>query len=199
VRAPSALALAASFVVAGSACEGVLPAPDLERMLVQRSVRAYEAAPGGGAAMRTPPAGTVSRARPLGRPALEEGVVDGRFVERVQVPVDLALLDRGRDRFDAFCATCHGVRGDGDSPVARAMTLRKPPSLLSPPVATYPPGRIFAATTAGYGLMPSYASVLPTRDRWAVVAYLRALVLSQAVPLDDLPAELRAAALEALP
>jgi mono/diheme cytochrome c family protein len=170
-------------------------------MIVQRSYRAYEAAPmfADGRAMRTPPAGTVSRARDLDHPALTAGVVDGRYVERVPVAVDRPLLERGRDRYDVFCAACHGPRGDGTSVVARRMSLRAPPSLIEEPVTRFPPGRVFQVVSGGYGLMPSYASTLVDRDRWAVVAYLRALALSQAVPLDRLPAELRARAEEALP
>jgi len=194
------LALAAA--IGAAACEGALPAPDLERMITQRSYRPYEAAPtsvfADGRAMQPPPAGTVSRDRVLGQPALTDGVVDGRYVAAVPIPIDRPLLERGRERFDVFCAACHGLRGDGVSPVARAMELRKPPSLLAAPVTTFAPGRLYQVVALGYGLMPAYASELPVRDRWATVAYLRALQLSQAVPVGDLPADLRAR-VEALP
>jgi len=178
----------------------VLPEPDFERMLSQRSYRAYEEAAlfPDGRAMRPPPPGTVSRQRVLGQPALTEGLVEGRYVERIPVPVDRALLARGRDRFEIFCATCHGSRGDGVSPVAHNMELRRPPSLLDPPVIGFPPGRVFQVISAGYGLMPSYAFELGAKDRWAVVAYLSALELSQRASLDDLPAGLRTRAEEAL-
>ena len=78
------------------------------------------------------------------------------------------------------------------------MELRKPPSLLAPPVTTFPPGRLYQVVALGYGLMPAYASELPVRDRWATVAYLRALQLSQAIPVGELPGDLRAR-VEALP
>lgn len=197
---PIRLATGACVVAALTGCEGVLPEPDFERMLSQRSYRAYEAAPmfADGRAMRPPPAGTVSRARVLDRPDLTDGVVDGRAVTTIPVPVDRARLARGRDRFDLLCATCHGVRGDGVSPVARNMELRKPPPLIEPPVTGFPPGRVFQVISVGYGLMPAYGTMLAPEDRWAVVAYLRALQLSQGVALDRLPNDVRAQARQAL-
>ena len=202
-RAHAGLAAAAALGLLGvgaSACEGVLPEPDFERMLDQRSYRPYEAAPlfADGRAMRPPPVGTVSRDRIIGEPALTDGVEDGRYVARVPIAVDRALLERGRDRFDTFCAAGHGLRGDGISPVAQRMELRKPPSLLAPPVTTFPPGRVYQVVTNGYGLMPAYEKDLSLRDRWATVAYLSALQLSQAIALDALPAQAQARAREAL-
>ena len=188
------------LAMAAAGCEGVLPSPDLERMLDQRSYRPYEATTrfADGRAMRPPPPGTISRDRTLGQPALTEGVVDGKYVEDLPVAAEPTLLARGRDRFDVFCAACHGMTGSGATPVARVMELRRPPSLIAPPVTEFPVGRVYQVVSLGYGLMPSYASELPVRDRWAVVAYLRALQLSQHVALDRLPDDLRARAEEAL-
>jgi mono/diheme cytochrome c family protein len=114
------------------------------------------------------------------------------------MPITRALLDRGRERFEIICATCHGPRGDGRSEVARHMERRQPPSLLDARVRAFPDGRVFRVAGEGYGFMPGYARDLGVEDRWAVVAYLRALELSQAVPLDALPPGLRRAADEAL-
>jgi mono/diheme cytochrome c family protein len=189
------------LLLVAAGCDGVLPAPDLERMIHQRNVRPY--APSGlfsdGRAMRPPPAGTISRDRVVGDPLLTEGAAGGQLAARIPLAVDRALLERGRNRFDVFCAACHGLRGDGISPVAHNMDLRKPPSLLEAPVTTFPPGRIFQVISLGYGLMPSYASRLDVRDRWATVAYLGALQTSQAVALDELPPDLRARAAKELP
>jgi len=191
--------LLAALAGAG-ACEGVLPEPDLERMIDQRNLRPYESSPlfADGRAMRSPPAGTVSRDSIVGQPALTGGMEDGRYVTRIPIPVDVALMRRGRDRFDIYCAACHGVRGDGVAAVARAMELRRPPSLLAPPVPALPPGRLFQVVSLGYGLMPAYAEDLPIADRWATVAYLQALQLSQSVALDALPPDWRQRAQEAL-
>jgi mono/diheme cytochrome c family protein len=90
-------------------------------------------------------------------------------------PITRALLVRGRDRFDRFCAPCHGLAGDGDSQVARAMSLRVPPSLVGAAAATLPDARILVTIERGYGVMPSYAMVLAPRDRFAVLHYVRAL------------------------
>jgi mono/diheme cytochrome c family protein len=190
------LAGAVTVAVLAGGCQGVLPEPDYERMLTQRNVRPFEEAAffADNRAMRPPPAGTIDRGQVVGRPALTDGVVGGRYVTALPVAVDAALLARGRDRFDLFCAACHGLRGDGLSEVARHMELRKPPSLLEEPVTSFPPGRVFQVISLGYGLMPSYAAALPVADRWATVAYLGALQLSQAAPLAQLPPDVRAAA-----
>ena len=158
---------------------------DLERMKDQPNARPYEASPyfADGRAMRPPPANTIP------------------FGQRNQpVPaLDRALVERGRQRFDIYCAACHGRRGDGMSEVARNMDLRKPPALTKASLRQATDERIFSVITNGYGLMPSYAAELPARDRWAVVSYVRALQLSQSVPLDELPPTLREEAQKALP
>ncbi|HVV50916.1 MAG TPA: cytochrome c [Polyangia bacterium] len=196
MTAARSLLVAAAVALCAGACQGVLPEPDFERMITQRNVRPYTGAPffPDDRAMRPPPAGTIDRRQIVGQPALTDGVVAGRYVTASPIPVDRALLARGRDRFDVFCAACHGVRGDGSSEVARHMELRRPPSLLEDPVRAFPPGRVFQVISLGYGLMPSYAAELPVADRWAAVAYLGALQLSQSSPLAGLPADVRAAA-----
>jgi mono/diheme cytochrome c family protein len=140
-------------------------------------------------AMRHPPAGTVPY-RSLLAPALATGLAeDGRPVEESPIPATAATLTRGRSRFDVICATCHGVLGDGESQVALNMALRRPPSLHA--YRDVPDGHIFRVVTNGFGLMPSYANELSVEDRWAVVAYVRALQLSQHATVDQLPPEAR--------
>jgi len=163
---------------------------DLERMGDQPRYTAYEACEvcPEGTIMMTPPPGTVHRAAELGTSEVERGrAADGRPVARIPVPVDAALIGRGRDRFDIFCAACHGRLANGISQVAENMTLRPPPSLLAEPYPTRPPGSLYAVISDGFGLMRSYAAELPVRDRWAVVAYLQVLQLAQHVALRDLP------------
>lgn len=188
-------ALAAALVVLGCDALG-LPAVDLERMIDQRRVEAYERFSffPDERGMRVPPTGTMPH-----RPVPSEGIATGRqggeYLASIPTPMTRELLGRGRERYEIFCAPCHGVLGNGATQVSENMTLRKPPSLVTGPIPSYRPGRVFHVITGGYGLMPSYGSALALEDRWAVVAYVQALQLSRNARLDQLPAELRSEAL----
>lgn len=193
--------LAAWSVAALPGCYSyILPGLDLERMITQTRFQAYRAVAffADRRAMRPPVKGTVAREAILGQPALTEGDVRGAYVTEVPLPVDEALLQEGRKHFDIVCAACHGLTGDGQSIVSAKMESRKPPSLQSQVVRAFPPGRIFQVVTRGYGYMPGFAAELSVRERWAVVAYLRALQLSRSVPLTALPPDVRRRAKEAL-
>jgi len=196
MRGLVATSVAIALATAGCRTEQtiVTPDPHLERMLDQPKAMPYGSVPllPQGAAMQRPPDGTMSTDDP-GSTAVTTGESGGVFVERIPIPVDHALLETGRARFDVFCAACHGVLGDGDTPVARHMVLRRPPNLHVPPASTDPPGEQFHTVRNGYGLMPSYAVQLGVRDAWAVVAYLGALRLARHAPAASLPADLRAA------
>src|SRR5262249_54053296 len=96
-----------------------------------------------------------------------------------------ALLERGRDRFERFCAPCHGLEGNGDSVIARDMRLRRPPSLLDDARVRLADAKILVIIAGGYGVMPSYGDALAARDRWAIVQYLRVLQ-SREIALDAL-------------
>jgi mono/diheme cytochrome c family protein len=100
--------------------------------------------------------------------------------------VTRALLERGRDRYERICAACHGFAGDGDSQVARAMTLRRPPSLVDIGVARFSDERILTVIESGYGVMPPYRAVLAPSDRYAVLHYVRVLQHRE-LALDELP------------
>ena len=104
-------------------------------------------------------------------------------------PATRALLVRGRDRYQRFCSACHGLEADGISYVARAMTLRKPPSRVDAAAAKLDDDRILTVMAVGYGLMPSYAYV-PLTDRFAIFHYMRALQQRE-VNFDALPAPLQ--------
>jgi hypothetical protein len=145
-------------------------------------------------AMREPPQGTVPRERIVLNAALSAGRTGepGKevYVTSIPLKVDRPLLALGKKRFEITCGTCHGPVGDGDSIVARQMSLRPPPSLHK--YVDRPPGYIYDVITRGFGMMASYAGELPVRERWAVVAYVRALQISQASPLESAPPEMRA-------
>jgi mono/diheme cytochrome c family protein len=138
-----------------------------------------------GLAMRAPPPGTVPHERVVGHAALGSGQVPGPqgpvWVTRFPVAVDHDLMDLGQKRYNIICATCHGPVGDGDSIVGRQMSLRPPPSLHL--YADRPVGYFYDVIVNGFGLMASYAAELSVRERWAVVAYVRALQMSQYAPM----------------
>ncbi len=156
-----------------------------------------------GRSMRPLPAHVVPREAPTGPEVLLTGRFAGQYVTELPLRVDRPLLETGRARFEIYCGTCHGLLGDGDSPVAHNMPLRPPPSLLvhqphdpegvgREAHAHLSPGHVFEVISQGYGYMPSYANELRVEERWAVVAYLEALRLSQTARLAELPPELRA-------
>ncbi|MBX3206304.1 MAG: cytochrome c [Labilithrix sp.] len=154
------------------------PDPTLARMQTQRRADPYGAtrAFSDGKVMRVPPRGSVP--------------VDDD-TDAPPPPVTRELLLLGQRRFEATCAVCHGVTGDGDTVVATKMSLRAPPSLLDPDNLARSREELFVYATAGYGLMPGYADMLPRDERWAVVAYVQALQLSRRARLDELPPALR--------
>jgi mono/diheme cytochrome c family protein len=143
-----------------------------------------------GISMRPPPAGAV----PAGgwQPSsLAAGTGDdGQLVERMPVRPTPELLALGRKRFDVNCAVCHGLLADGDSLVARNMSQRPPPSLHQRVRAD--DGFYFNVISRGFGVMPSYAATLTPEERWAVVAYVRALQLGHQAKLEQVPPEQRA-------
>src|SRR5690606_41368306 len=118
--------------------------------------------------------------------ALTEGAADGQPVPTLPLELKDAVLARGKKKFDIVCAQCHGQKGDGNSVVSENMGTRLPPDLLA--IADRPAGYFYQAIAYGYGLMPSFAGELNVEDRWAVVAYIRALQKTQNVPLADAPA-----------
>ncbi|HEY1899316.1 MAG TPA: cytochrome c [Steroidobacteraceae bacterium] len=104
------------------------------------------------------------------------------------LPITLALLTRGRGRFDIYCAPCHGRAGYGDGMIARR-GFPAPPSFHTPRLRAAPDSHFFQVMSDGYGVMYPYADRITTADRWAIVAYIRALQLSQHVPAPSLEAQ----------
>jgi mono/diheme cytochrome c family protein len=141
-------------------------------------------------AMRHPPVGTVSREW-FGAHRVPGGLRDGAFVDQGPLRVTEALLAVGKKHFDIVCATCHGLAGDGQSLVAVNMALTPPPSFHAEKLRNQPDGHFYEVITHGYGVMPPFGWRMTPTERWAVVAYVRALQYSQAVPLADAPAEVR--------
>ena len=137
--------------------------------------------------MRPQVAGTVARGQLREDTAMFAGKVGTAFVTRNPLPVSLELLHRGRQRYDIYCAPCHGRTGQGNGMVVRR-GYRAPSSFHVDRLRGQADGYFFDVITSGFGAMPDYAAQVAPADRWAIVAYLRALQLSQHAPVAGLPA-----------
>jgi cytochrome c553 len=103
-------------------------------------------------------------------------------------PVTREVLERGRERFNIYCAPCHSRTGDGNGFIPSRGFTRIPPSYHIPRLQRAPLGYFFDVMTNGFGIMPDYASQVSPEDRWKIVAYIRALQLSQNATMKDVPA-----------
>ncbi|HEY1273111.1 MAG TPA: cytochrome c [Terriglobales bacterium] len=102
-------------------------------------------------------------------------------------PATEQVLERGRERYNIYCAPCHSRLGDGNGFVPSRGFARKPPTYHQDRLRKAPLGYIFDIATNGFGIMPDYASQISARDRWCIVAYIRALQLSQQATMADVP------------
>ena len=130
--------------------------------------------------------GTVARGYLRADEQLYTGKVNGKLVETFPFPIDEKTLLRGQARYDIFCAPCHDRVGTGQGMIVRR-GYRPPPSYHIDRLRAAPPGYFFDVISHGFGAMPDYADQIPPRDRWAIVAYIRALQLSQHASLADVP------------
>jgi mono/diheme cytochrome c family protein len=105
--------------------------------------------------------------------------------------VDASVMARGQERFNIYCSPCHGRTGMGDGMVVRR-GYRRPPPYDDPRLMSAPVGHFFDVITNGFGAMPDYSAQIAPRDRWAIIAYIRALQLSAHATLADVPAPDRA-------
>jgi mono/diheme cytochrome c family protein len=138
-----------------------------------------------GRSARPAVAGTVARGQ-----LDDEALAGDPNSDRLPMPVTAALLDRGEQRYDIYCSPCHDRVGNGQGMVVRR-GFQMPPSLHIDRLRQAPAGHVFDVVTNGLGAMPSYASQIPARDRWAIVAYVRALQRSQHASVTDVPQEER--------
>jgi mono/diheme cytochrome c family protein len=134
------------------------------------------------------------------RPLLENTVVHNSIVDddlfvpkdsnKFPIAVDLALLQRGEERYKIFCSPCHGLQGDGNGMVAMR-GMKHPPSYHQPRLRQVPNGYLFDVVTNGFGQMLGYSAQVSRRDTWAIIAYIRALQFSRNAPVSELPADMR--------
>jgi mono/diheme cytochrome c family protein len=180
--APSVLLLGAAFAVAGC------------RMDMQDQPRyepdAASAFFADGRADRPAVEGAVPRGGFHENTAARTGLdAEGRPIAALPVQIDARLLARGRERYDIYCSPCHSRVGDGDGMIVQR-GYRRPTSFHDERLRAAPAGYFFDVISRGFGVMPSYAAQVAIADRWAIVAYVRALQLSQHYPAAELaPAE----------
>lgn len=135
--------------------------------------------------------GTIPRGHLREDGAFFTGIENGKWIDKIPVAVTKELVARGKDRFDIYCSPCHGRIGDGHGMIAqRGFQLRRPVgNYHTDRLRKMPVGHFYDVITNGYGAMYSYASRIEPQDRWAVVAYIRALQLSQHASVNDLTAD----------
>jgi len=158
-----------------------------------------------GVSSQLPPAGTIARSQPIETAdgavyrfedsPVNTGQVTGttNFIETNPLVVNAQLIQRGRERFDIYCSPCHGRTGDGNGITKKIGVMPAVANLHDKRIVELADGEIFNTITHGKGLMGAAGPLLPAEDRWAVIAYLRALQLSWLETTNDLPAEQAAA------
>ncbi|WP_420456487.1 c-type cytochrome [Rubrivirga sp.] len=194
------LLLFAASVVAFAGCRGMTSeAPPIHPNLNMDYVQRFEAQEpnplfADGAAMRTPVAGTVARGqlKTAANAPYEYGrTADGAYVGEIPIEVTPSLLERGQERYNIYCTVCHGYAGDGRGIVAVGNGGLgygfQVPSYHTDALRDRPDGYVYDVIQNGVNTMPSYGHEMAPADRWAVVAYVRALQRSQAATSTDLP------------
>jgi len=134
---------------------------------------------------RAPVEGTVARGQLHEDAYFSTGMVGDKPGDYMPFPVTREVLERGRERFDIYCAPCHSRLGDGNGMIPQR-GFQHPPSYHTDRLRKAPLGYFFYVMTNGFGAMPDYAQQVDAHDRWAIVAYIRALQLSQNATQADL-------------
>jgi hypothetical protein len=136
------------------------------------------------------PEGTVARGYVGDDDLLQTGKVDGQDTSEFPFPVTPDVMARGQERYNIFCSPCHDRTGRGNGMVVRR-GYRQPPSYHIDRLRQAPVGHFFDVMTNGFGAMPDYRAQVPVRDRWAIIAYIRALQASEHATLEAVPPEER--------
>jgi mono/diheme cytochrome c family protein len=140
-----------------------------------------------GRSSRPPVPGTVARGQLRADTYLYTGMLGKEPGDALPFPATRQVLERGRERFNIYCAPCHSRLGDGNGMIVQR-GYRRPPSYHIERLRKAPLGHFFDVITNGFGAMPDYAAQVEVHDRWAIAAYIRALQLSQAAPATLVPA-----------
>ena len=150
-----------------------------------KPLRASEFFPDGRSARPLVP-GTVDRSELNPDPAYLTGLENLQPVTTLPFAVTRPVLERGRERYNIYCTPCHGELGDGNGMVVQRGYLR-PPTFHDDRLRQAPVGHFFDVISNGFGAMPDYRDQVPVADRWAIIAYIRALQLARHAPLSDVP------------
>jgi mono/diheme cytochrome c family protein len=130
--------------------------------------------------------GTVARGHLRDDSLLYTGKINGADATVFPFTVDANVMARGQERFNIYCSPCHGRTGQGDGMIVRR-GFRRPPTFHQDRLRNAPVGQIFDVITNGFGAMPDYAGQVQPADRWAIIAYVRALQLSEHATSADVP------------
>jgi mono/diheme cytochrome c family protein len=180
-----------AMVVLASSCQRV--GPDFQKMSIQPKYDPLEPSDffADGMSARPRVAGTVARGEVTQSGFLETGKIAGADADGFPFPVTAAVISRGQERFNIYCSECHGRLADGNGMIP-SRGFRRPPSFHTDTLRNAKTGHFIDVMTNGFGAMPPYAAQVPVSDRWAIVAYIRALQLSQNATPDDVPSDHRA-------
>ena len=136
---------------------------------------------------RLPVEGTVAQNQLHEDTYFYTGKIGSNPGDYMPFPVTKEVLERGRERFNIYCSPCHSPLGDGNGFIPSRGFSRKPPSYHIPRLQKAPLGYFYDVITNGFGIMSDYSAQVPQRDRWTIVAYIRALQLSQNATKADVP------------
>lgn len=141
-----------------------------------------------GRSARPLPDGVVARSHLEADELLYTGRENGQLGTRFPFPITREILKRGQERYNIYCSPCHDRTGNGNGIIVQR-GFRRPPSYHIDRLRNAPVGHFFDVITHGFGTMFDYSSRVSPRDRWAIIAYIRALQLSENATLADVPPE----------
>ncbi|MBI3880181.1 MAG: cytochrome c [Verrucomicrobia bacterium] len=192
------LAVASVMIVAGKRGDMSRKPPiemwdDMDRQYKLRPQTSANLSPDGRSS-RLPVEGTIARGQRFADVPENTGRKPGttNYVDTIPVAVTPALIERGQERFNINCSPCHGKTGDGNGITKKIGAMPIVATLHDPRIVGLVDGEIFGVISYGKGLMSGYAANVPVEDRWAIVAYVRALQLARLGTADDVPAEHKA-------
>ena len=177
---PKSLAVAALCLLAATGCrQDMHNTPTAQPLRESHFVKGVSSA-------RPLVEGTIARGTLQDDAAFFTGKSGAVLVDALPFPLTAEVLDRGQQRYNIYCAPCHGVSGNGDGMIVKR-GYRQPPSFHIDRLRTVEIGHYFDVITNGFGAMPDYRAQVSPRDRWNIAAYIRALQLSQHATTADVP------------